>query len=96
MKNIIHVPNGSRYEENGWIRINIKGNPAQRGQAYGRLIRDLMPDIVKAMSFVMKDDYGVELKTMEGLIYDIFCVLKIMKNARCQNVYQREVMWFVG
>jgi hypothetical protein len=72
MKNIIHVPNGSRYEENGWIRINIKGNPAQRGQAYGRLIRDLMPDIVKAMSFVMKDDYGVELKTMEGLIYDIF------------------------
>ena len=72
MKNIIHVPNGSRYEENGWIRINIKGNPTQRGEAYGRLVRDLMPDIVKAMSFVMEDDYGVELKTMKGLIYDIF------------------------
>lgn len=72
MKNIIHVPNGSRYEENGWIRINIKGNPAQRGEAYGRLIRDLMPDIVKAMSFVMEDDYGVDINTMKGLIYDIF------------------------
>ena len=72
MKNIIHVPNGSRYEENGWIRINIKGNPSQRGQAYGHLIKDLMPDIVKAMTFVMEDDYGVDLKTMKGLIYDIF------------------------
>lgn len=72
MKNIIHVPNGSRYEENGWVRINIKGTPSQRGFAYGQLIKDLMPDIIKAMDFVMMDDYGVALDVMKNLIYDIF------------------------
>lgn len=72
MKNIIHVPNGSRYEENGWVRINVRGSPSQRGLAYGQLIRDLLPKIVKAISFVMVDDYGVDIQTMKNLIYDVY------------------------
>lgn len=32
------VKNGISYEQNGWLYVAIKGDPKERGYAYGKLI----------------------------------------------------------
>jgi hypothetical protein len=60
MQHIIKVKNGIRYELNGWIYVSIRGNPYDRGYAYGQLIAKDMEYVMKTIRFIVYNDYGVE------------------------------------
>ena len=36
------IKNGLSYEKNGWLYVSVKGDPKERGYAYGYLIADEM------------------------------------------------------
>jgi hypothetical protein len=59
-KNITKVKNGISYEENGWLYVSIKGNPKERGYAYGKLIHKEMKKVKDMLDFVIYNDYGVK------------------------------------
>jgi hypothetical protein len=54
------VKNGMRYDLNGWTYISIKGNPKERGIAYGKLIEKDMREVKRIIEFVVFNDYGVK------------------------------------
>jgi hypothetical protein len=52
------IKNGLSYEKNGWLYVSVKGNPKERGYAYGYLIADEMKKVNKMLEFVIYNDYG--------------------------------------
>ena len=60
MNNIKKVKNGIRYELNGWVYVSIKGNPKERGYAYGKLIEKDMKEVRRILDFIVYTDYGVK------------------------------------
>ena len=70
MKN--KVKNGMAYEKNGWKYISIKGNPKERGYAYGYLCADDFKEIQKMLKFFMMEAYGVEWTTIIKQIAEDF------------------------
>lgn len=52
------VKNGYSYYNNGWLCISIKGNPKERGIAYGMLIVEEYKKIQEMVRFVCMDSYG--------------------------------------
>ena len=71
MKNIIHIRNGTRFIENGWIRINVKGTPREIGFAHGYLVAEELKEIVNMLIFSVPNSYGVSLELLSNVIYDI-------------------------
>ena len=69
---VIKVPNGQRYERNGWIRMKIWGGPRERGKAYGRLIKAEMDRILEMQSFVMETDYGYPKDVVAEVLYGLY------------------------
>jgi hypothetical protein len=60
MSNINKVKNGISYEQNGWLYVSIKGNPKERGYAYGKLISKEMKKVKDTIDFIIYNDYGVK------------------------------------
>lgn len=58
--NINKVKNGISYEQNGWLYVSIKGEPKDRGYAYGKLIHKEMKKVKDMLDFVIYNDYGVK------------------------------------
>jgi hypothetical protein len=56
----VKVKNGIRYDMNGWTYISIKGNPKERGYAYGKLIKKDMIEVKRILNFIVYNDYGVK------------------------------------
>lgn len=54
------VKNGISYEQNGWLYVSIKGNPKERGYAYGKLIYEEMKKVRETLDFIIYNDYGVK------------------------------------
>ena len=54
------IKNGVSYEKNGWIYISVKGNPKERGYAYGYLIAKEMKKVQEMLNFIIFNDYGRE------------------------------------
>jgi hypothetical protein len=54
------VKNGISYEMNGWLYVSIKGNPRERGYAYGQLIHEEMKKVKKILEFTIYNDLGVK------------------------------------
>jgi hypothetical protein len=52
------VKNGVSYYENGWLYISIKGNPKERGIAYGKLIVEEFKEIQRMVKFMCMDENG--------------------------------------
>ncbi len=59
MSEIQKVKNGIKYKKNGWTYISIKGNPFERGYAYGQLIAKDMKTVLDTIDFITYNDYGV-------------------------------------
>jgi hypothetical protein len=72
MKKITHIPNGSRYEENGWIRASVRGTPHQIGLAHGELLAKEIAAALVNMDFVAMDSYGYKATDLANVFYDIF------------------------
>jgi hypothetical protein len=60
MSSINKVKNGISYEQNGWLYVSIKGNPKERGYAYGKLIYKEMKKVRDTLDFIIYNDYGVK------------------------------------
>jgi len=53
------VKNGIFYEKNGWKYISIRGNPKERGYAYGYICANDFKEIQKMLHFLMYEAYGL-------------------------------------
>ena len=60
MSNIIKIKNGLRYDLNGWTYISIRGEPKERGYAYGKLIAKDMKKVFETINYIVYNDYGVK------------------------------------
>ena len=54
------VKNGTSYEKNGWKYVSIRGNPKERGYAYGYLCANEFKEIQKTLHFLMFEAYGLD------------------------------------
>jgi len=59
-KNIKKLKNGICYDLNGWKYISVKGNPRERGYAYGFFIAEEFKEIQRVLRFIIMNDYGVD------------------------------------
>jgi hypothetical protein len=59
MSNANKVKNGISYGLNGWLYISIKGDPKERGYAYGYLCAKEFKKIQNMLHFFMMESYGV-------------------------------------
>ena len=59
MSDFQKIKNGSRYTENGWIRMTIKGNPYDMGYANGYLLAAELKEIFRILDFVSMNDFGL-------------------------------------
>lgn len=54
----MHLKHGMSYEKNGWKYISIKGNPSERGYAYGYLCAKDFKKIQEMLAFMCYNDFG--------------------------------------
>jgi hypothetical protein len=54
------IKNGFSLQKNGWTYISIKGNPRERGYAYGFLVAEDFKKIQKMLDFFIFESYGFE------------------------------------
>jgi hypothetical protein len=52
------IKNGISYEMNGWLYVSVKGNPKERGYAYGYLIANEMKKVFEMLNYIIYQDYG--------------------------------------
>ena len=50
--------NGISYEKNGWLYVSVKGDPKERGYAYGYLIAEEMKRIFEMLHFLVYEETG--------------------------------------
>ena len=74
------IKNGLSYEKNGWLYVSVKGDPKERGYAYGYLIADEMKKVKKMIEFVVFNDYG---RTWEYFIE----AGKVLLKEKIMNIY---------
>lgn len=52
------IKNGLRTEQDGWLYVSIKGEPRERGYAYGYLVADEMKKIQRMLNFLVYEESG--------------------------------------
>ena len=73
MSKIQKVKNGLKYEKNGWVYVSIKGEPFERGLAYGQLIKEDMKNVVKTIDYLIYNDYGVKWQFFVDACKKYYC-----------------------
>ena len=73
------------YEKDGWKYISIKGEPKERGYAYGYLCAKDFKEIQKMLSFFMYESYG---KKWEYFIEEINIDFKEMTKSEFPEFYE--------
>ena len=66
------IKNGSRYEENGWIRISIQGSPFARGKAHGYLVAPELKQIFRMLDFNLMNSYGFDRMFFREIITELY------------------------
>jgi hypothetical protein len=66
------IKNGLCYDKNGWKYISVKGNPKERGYAYGFFCAKDFIEIQKMLSFLMLESYGMDWEYFIKEITDNF------------------------
>jgi hypothetical protein len=66
------IKNGSRSETNGWIRINIRGGPYDRGYANGYLVSAEIKDAFRILDFSLMDTYGFSREFFAEVISELY------------------------
>lgn len=69
----IKIKNGIRYDLNGWTYVSIKGDPKERGYAYGKLLKEDMKEVRRILDFVIYTDYGVKWEFFIEATKKYFC-----------------------
>ena len=79
------IKNGLSYQKNGWKYISIKGEPKERGYAYGYLCANDFKEIQQTLKFLMMEAYGVE---WEYFIKEISLDFKEMTERDFKEFYE--------
>lgn len=66
------VKNGFSYEKNEWTFISVKGEPKERGYAYGYLCAKQFAEMQKMLNFFILESYGQTWEYMIKLINEDF------------------------
>lgn len=66
------IKHGSRYMENGWIRISVSGSPYERGYANGYLIADELKDVFKVLRFNFMNTSGLSLEFYSEVVSELY------------------------
>jgi len=64
--------NGSRYEKDGWICIDIHGSPYERGYTMGYLLSKEIKDVMKMLDFLLMNTYGLPRIFFSDVISELF------------------------
>ena len=72
MSNIQRIKNGSRREENGWIRVTTHGKPYDRGYANGYLLAPEIKEVFRMLEFNFMDSYGLSREFFADVIPVLF------------------------
>ena len=68
----IIIKNGSRYEENGWIRIDVSGTSKEMGYAHGSLLYKEIDAVMKSLEYIVLEDTGIPLKIMADILIQLY------------------------
>ena len=79
------IKNGLMYEKDGWKYISIKGEPKERGYAYGYLCANDFKEIQKMLEFFMYETYG---KKWEYFIEEINLDFKEMTKTEFPEFFE--------
>ena len=79
------IKNGISYEKNGWKYISVKGEPRERGYAYGFFCADYFKEIQKMLKFLMFESYG---ETWEYFIQRISDDFKELTKKEFKEFYE--------
>jgi hypothetical protein len=79
------VKNGLMYEKDGWKYISVKGEPKERGYAYGYLCAHDFKEIQKMLDFFVYESYG---KKWEYFIKEINNDFKDMTKTEFPEFYE--------
>ena len=72
MSDIQRIKNGSRREENGWIRVTTHGKPYDRGYANGYLLAPEIKEVFRMLEFNFMDSYGLSREFFADVIPVLF------------------------
>ena len=64
--------NGSRYEKDGWICIDIHGSPYERGYTMGYLLSKEIKDVMRMLDFLLMNTYGLPRIFFSDVISELF------------------------
>jgi hypothetical protein len=64
--------NGSRYEKDGWICIDIHGSPYERGYTIGYLLSKEIKDVMRMLDFLLMNTYGLPRLFFSDVISELF------------------------
>ena len=81
----MNIKNGLMYEKDGWKYISVKGEPKERGYAYGYLCAKDFKEIQKMLEFFMYESYG---KKWEYFIEEINIDFKEMTKSEFPELYE--------
>ena len=70
--NSIAKVNGSRYEKDGWICIDIHGSPYVRGYTMGYLLSNEIKESMKMLDFLLMNTYGLPRIFFSDVISELF------------------------
>lgn len=62
------VSNGSRFEENGWIRVSVSGTPKERGFANGALTAKEIKEVQRMLRWFIPNSYGVDYDIIVDIV----------------------------
>jgi hypothetical protein len=79
------IKNGLRYEKDGWIYISVKGEPHERGYAFGNLCAPEFKKIQEMLHFNMYESYG---KKWDFFIEEINKDFKEMTKTEFPELYE--------
>jgi hypothetical protein len=79
------IKNGFSYEKNEWTYISVKGNPKERGYAYGYLCAKGFKEIQRMLNFFILESYG---ETWENMIKLINADFKEMTKNEFSEFYE--------
>lgn len=68
----IIIKNGSRYDENGWIRIDVSGTSKEMGYAHGSLLSKEIDAVMKSLEYIVLEDTGIPLKIMADILIQLY------------------------
>ena len=66
------VKNGSRHDENGWIRVDVSGSPREIGRAHGALLSNEISSSIRTLDYVILEETGIQMEVMADIIMHLY------------------------